>query len=734
MRVLERLTMENLRKNKRRTIVTIVGVTLASALILAVAGMVTSFQQMMVNFAKADTGDYHDMYENVRAEDLKYIANHMEVESVFYSEPVSAKNIGDEEIFDLFQSSYLHEPYEQEWYEKITDLEPKAGKSYNVFVRYRDPTAYTDVEDNILATLMDESGLDINVRTNSELLRYEGMVMSDAALAALYSLAGIVIAIIVVTSIFVIRNSFSISATERAKQFGMLASVGATPRQIRHSVLFEGLVIATVSIPIGILLGVAATAILTGVVNLLLDGILFEDVRVAFNMPAWVFLVAILLSLITVLLASLMPAIRAGRMSPIEAIRGSQDLKIKAKKLHSPRIVHKVFGIGGVIAYKNIKRSRKKYRTTVASIVLSVATFVGLSSFMGYAMKTTDLQFGDVDFDLAVVNAPREMNDELVKHFGLEDYALYWPASTTEATINLMSQSAFENYAKSLGIKADDYNKVAIMSDYALVIKEDGRYVRERVYQTTEGEKYQAEIVTKADDFGKYDEKDLVTVEIPITKVTETAPLAFGSGQTPAIFVSENYYQRNKLHPSEWSSFFVGEIDNADEVAEYAEQLRERNPDYEVSTIQNVGEIMGQQQRLYLLIAIFLYGFVIVVMLIGITNIFNTITTNIALRSKEFAMLKSVGMTTKEFNRMVRLESLMYSSKALLIGLPLGLLISYGFYRSFASAVDFGFIVPWSAMFIAVFAVALLIWAIMTYSVRQVEKQNIIETIRDENI
>ena len=144
--------------------------------------------------------------------------------------------------------------------------------------------------------------------------------------------------------------------------------------------------------------------------------------------------------------------------------------------------------------------------------------------------------------------------------------------------------------------------------------------------------------------------------------------------------------------------------------------------------------MMAQQQRMYLVIAIFLYGFVIVVMLIGVTNIFNTITTNIALRSKEFAMLKSVGMTTKEFNRMVRLESLMYSGKALVIGLPIGLLISYGFYRAIANTVDFGFIIPWGPMAIAVLAVAALIWAIMTYSVRQVEKQNIIETIRDENV
>ena len=75
-----------------------------------------------------------------------------------------------------------------------------------------------------------------------------------------------------------------------------------------------------------------------------------------------------------------------------------------------------------------------------------------------------------------------------------------------------------------------------------------------------------------------------------------------------------------------------------------------------------------------LLIQIFVYGFILVISLIGLTNIFNTITTNMRLRSKEFAMLRSVGMTNREFNRMVRLESLFYAVKALLIGIPLGVL------------------------------------------------------------
>lgn len=738
MKVLQRLTVENLQKNKRRTIVTIIGVMLASALMLAVAGMVTSFQQMMISYTKARTGDYHDMYEDVPAEDLKYIENNAQVESYFYSEPITQEGL-DEEEYLAYHEAYLHLPYPQKYYERLDEIsEQKAGEKgekYNIFVRYKEPEKYSEIANNILDTIMTESGIDVNVRTNGDLLRYEAMVMADTALGTLYWLAAIVIAIIVVTSVFVIRNSFSISATERARQFGMLASIGATPRQIRHSVIFEGLVIAVIGIPLGIILGSLATVVLVGVVNYLLDGMIVEDSKVVFSMPLWIFLVTIALSLLTVVLASLMPAIRAARMSPIEAIRGNQDTKIKAKKLHSSKLVHRLFGIGGVIADKNIKRSRKKYRTTVISIVLSVATFVGLSSFMMYGQKSMAVQFQDAGFDFAIQNAPRELCDEVVERFGIKDYGYYWAAKVTTANVVFVDQETFEEFAKSLNIIAKDYNKVAIMDDYGLNRNDSGVYVMERDSNAKEGETYAVEVYREQKKDGTVDETTFSTVEIPITKITDNAPLGFDAPGMMGIYVAENYYLREQLQPqTQFTSLYAKDLEDVKGATEYTENLIETKPEYESAFVYNVEEMLSQQRRLYLLIAIFLYGFVIVVMLIGITNIFNTITTSIALRSKEFAMLKSVGMTSKEFNRMVRLESLIYSGKALLIGLPIGVLISYGFYRAIANSIDFGFMMPWSAIVIAILAVGALIWTIMTYSVRQVEKQNIIETIRDENI
>lgn len=740
MKVLEKLTVASLRENKRRTLVTVLGVMLSSALILAVVGMVTSIQKMMIDWTVADVGDYHDMYESVPVEDLKYIEENVHIAKYFYSPPLTEKELGEE--FETYQL-YQHIPYGTSQYQALAALPAEAKGKYNIYVRYDHPKSYEEVRNNILETLSTNGAGDINVRTNKELLRYEG-VMGDTVLTALYGLATIVIGIIVVTSVFVIRNSFSISATERARQFGMLASVGATPRQIRHNVLFEGLIIALCGIPLGIVLGVVAVLILVAVMNVLLSGMMVTSV--SFSMPFWIFPLTIALSFITVLLSSLMPAIRAGKISPIDAIRGNNDTKIKAKKLHTPGFVRSFWGVGGVIAYKNLKRSRKKYRTTVISIVLSVATFVGLSSFISYGEKAAGTMYADSGIDLVVSGADTDFYRQLVERFNLKDYVYYQNTNALDANLILVNQEYFEQFAQSVGVKAQDYNNVTILNDLGMVSEAPGQYRVEHMYPDLhEGDSLESELYIRSDEdatetstgshiehFSPQDEPQ--RIKIPITKLTDQRPLGLDNYHGAITLASENYYLRDQLTvDSDTYQLFAKNVPDIKAVISYLDEV-EATGKYQRFYYQDVKETEAQSRRIYLLISIFLYGFVAVVTLIGVTNIFNTITTNIALRAKEFAMLRSVGMTDHEFKHMVRLESIMYTGKALLIGLPIGLLLSYGIYKSVAEAMDFGYIFPWPAVVISIMAVGILIGAIMRYSVKQVEKQNIIETIRADNV
>lgn len=217
--------------------------------------------------------------------------------------------------------------------------------------------------------------------------------------------------------------------------------------------------------------------------------------------------------------------------------------------------------------------------------------------------------------------------------------------------------------------------------------------------------------------------------QIELAKTTDKVPMGF-EGKTTAgyIIVSDEWIQqKSDYYLSNGIELYIN-CNNSDVLEENIKKI-DKN-----INITNIDSYIREQKAMWIVIAIFLYGFITVISLIGVTNIFNTITTNMNLRSKEFANLKSIGMTTKEFNKMIRLESIFYGTKSLLIGIPIGLGLSYLMFKAFGESVDFGFIFPVSGVLISIIAVFVLIISIMKYSLNKINKQNIIETIRKDNI
>ncbi len=719
MSVLSKLTFENLKQNKRRTIFTIIGVALASALMFAVAGMVTSLHQTMINEVKITIGDYHEIYENVPEDGLKYIENNANVKDFEYKGELS---FVDDDLAEYY-ANYLNYAYRAASINFDNDTIDRS----RIFVHYKDIRESDKTREIILETIKNEIGAEINYRTNDDLIKLEGGLSEDI-FSTISTIALIVILIIIVTSVFAIRNSFSISATERMRQFGMLSSVGATKHQIRKSVMLEGTMIWLVAMPLGIILGLVATAILVATVTILIGESLSAEM--VFSVPLWVFPVVIILSYITVTLSTLSPAIRAAKMSPVEAIRGNREVKIKPKKIRTSKIVRKLFGVGGVIADKNLKRAKRKYRTTVVSIVLSVATFIGLSTFMNQAFGGIGLFFQHVEYDVTVATVNPEIFNEIQDKFEIKQMAYYTntrnEAMGGGAEILVTNEEYFKDFAKGLGIK-DNLDEIAILQDY--VFRNEGN---KRVL------KHSTDI--KAGEFAEIKSMDKSrTEEVKIAAVVEKDPLGLELIEMPVLMVTENFAKNHHLELMPYSNDrprynMFAETEKSAEIIEFIDEEAKEDERYAGVFTQNVSETLKMMNNLYLLVAIFLYGFIAVITLIGMTNVFNTISANIALRSSEFASLKSIGMTTKEFNRMIRLESLMYSLKALIIGVPLGLGLSWLFYKAMSSEYDLGYIFPIDSIIIAILAVAILIFVVMKYSVSLVSKQNIIETIRSDTV
>ena len=856
MDILKKFTKKNLKLNKKRTIVTIIGIMLSTALICAVAGMVSSTQKTLANAMRADHGNYHMRFENVPAEELKFIEENVNVESYFLTKNVGyaklegsinpgkpylflmefdrnalqnssfkivegrlpenenevvisqhiidnggvelkvgdtlSLDVGTRRLVDdgsvLSQSNpYLGEEESQEenLQEEITDTEHKTytivgiieRPSYeledyqapgytiitysdninntdvaNISVLFNNVGDYEETTEQIVNTVKEDTGVDISTVANVNVIRFDGG-LSENTMNVLYGIAGVIIVIIVVSSVFVIRNSFAISVAEKTKQYGMLASVGATKKQIRKTVLLEGTYIGAIAIPLGILCGIIAIVVLLWIVNYLI-GDMMGGVVFIYNVPLLPILLSIVISAITIYLSCIIPAIRASRISPIEAIRGNEDIKIKAKKIKTSKLTKKIFGIGGVIASKNLKRNKKKYRTTVISLVVSIAIFISLSSFLDYGKRAVGLYYTDMKYNVDVYNGDIELYNEIAQLNNIDDYSYSF---TTSAIIDIekygseygkeisninrtyyeeaereteyqdtiavimFSNDYFKKFIKELGLNENDYKNIAILEDDEFEYNEDGTSVLRNYYNIKEGE-----IIT----INLNGEERQVT----IAKRSDQRPMGFeGSYATGGwIFVSEDFME-DKDNEIISTGMYINSSD-ASQLERDINNIIADNDSYKNVHITNLAEFADQERRILLLVSIFLYGFITVITLIGVTNIFNTITTNMILRSKEFANLKSIGMTTKEFNKMIRLESLLYGLKSLLIGIPIGLLGSFCIYQAFKNSVDFGYMIPWVSILISIIFVFIIVGATMKYSLSKINKQNIIETIRQDNI
>ena len=862
MNILNKLTIKNLKLNKKRTIVTIIGIILSVALICAVASMVSSFRESLIRFEINRDGNFHYEFSNVDSKTLKEIKNNRNFEKIYISKNVgylkldNSKNedkpyayliavnkitmsnvslnliegrfpsndkeiviprhlktngrvdykVGDtitlylgdrvsdgytlnqnnpyhkdEETFDIKDTktfkivgiierpSTIIENYSAPGYTFITYLnDNNYSGEYNVYLRYTkealknryeitakllnvDPIKYkkymTDL-DSLKESEIDEVEEKI-VKTphimNGCLISLETMSLKDSTMKVLYILSTIVIIIIIVSSVFCIKNSFDISITEKTKQYGMFRSIGATSKQIKKNVLYEAFILGIIGIPLGILSGLFASWILIKVCNYYLYGTL-NGITLVFSTSFIAILISILLGSITIYFSALKSARRASKLSPMVAIRNSEDIKIKSKKLRTPKYIKSLFGVGGVISYKNLKRNKKKYRTTVISIVISVSVFIGLYYFMNMAFSILDLEVGSSDANIQLIigdnSKDKENNlNKIEQIFNLDnierisfqkrllgeiiDKTLYTKefnkligTNGTKISIFAIGDSEYKTYVKSLGLNYSDVKNTGILINNSFAYDENSK----------------KDVEISVLNIKKNDKVDIkinnITHQIKISEITKERPFGFSNTYSSGfIIVSDEYLKELD------SNFNYGWIlirsNNADLLQSNIEKIL-GDIDYNLdNTDKNYRIVKG----VYTLMAIFLYGFITVITLIGITNIFNTITTNINLRRGEFAILKSVGMTSHEFNRLINLETIFYSLKSLLIGIPLGVGISYLIYIAFSEGSrEFQYEFPFGGVFISILAVFILVFIIMNYSIKKVNKQNIIEDIRNENI
>lgn len=581
----------------------------------------------------------------------------------------------------------------------------------------------------------------------------------------------------------------------------MLASVGATRRQIKSSVKTEAAMLGVVGIPVGTMSGILASLILVKVVNALSAGWL--NVALSFHTSLPALILAVILSIATIYFSATGSARRAAKVTPLEAIRNTKEIKIKSAKLKTPAIIGRIWGIGGVISYKNIKRNNKKYRTTVTSIVICSVTFIVISYFMSMAFSVVGMSYASADYNIGInMSCKKDIDIEKFSKLlsgieGAEDYLVGagydFDVSKPEYTkeygeycrqlyddsedvsqmflITVLDDKSYDKYASDAGIKNaaagailvnkctfDVYNENS--SKYAKKEMELYKYKAGdtiecgyNVYDDASSDDNAVEGGTESsteDNSGYVDEETInngvrKTVDVTIAGVTDKVPIGYKGYSNTLLFMNQKGFESlwgdgkngNEIKPgyASYSAYVVAE--NADEYQDTFEKETEGNPEYSQISfyVSNLDKQMRDEKSLFTLLGVFAYGLIVVIALIGITNIINTLSTGMELRSREFATLRSIGMTDKQFVGMVRLESVFISVKALVIGVPLGILISY-LLCVMMNRMDDAIIYepPYKAIILCIVVVIMLIYAIMKLSMTKLRHNNIIETIKNENL
>ena len=908
MNVFNKVTLESLKKNRTRTVVTIIGIMLSAAMICASTTLVSSMQNFVLRCEIYSSGDWHGAVYDAAYKDYEDIRDSDRVSSAAYAQVLGYAKIdsanerkpylyvlggdvasgyfktmpvhlilgtlpkdsteiilpehltsngkvnyklGDTVTLDVgdrtLDGRRLGQDTPVYTYDSETQVEIMSGerlentepRTYTVVGIYERPTfedysapGYTaltaaDTESADQAPIhcyfklhkpagvydfMKEMGYTQEYRYayNTKVLLYSGTAPFDSFLTAFYSLAAIIIALIVFGSVSLIYNAFSISVSERTRQFGLLSSVGATRKQLRRMVLFEALAVSIVGIPLGILVGIGGI----GITLLLIGDKFFSIVRVDIPMRLCVswqaVVIAAVIALVTVLISAWIPSKRATRVSAVEAIRQSMDIKVSGRPVRTSKLAYKLFGLPGVLAGKHYKRNRKKYRTTVVSLFMSIVLFVSAAAFTDYMMESAEGGLASDQFDLIYAaesdassamtpdvllellfseqnvtggtytkkqflqgdisreyvtamfadrfsNLGMESEDRAPKELGISGY-LYFVA---DAEFNRLlekynlKEADYYDRGNPLGIALDrniefdrrleKYVTLDTLKGDGCVIEGlyyveiDGYYRKDSridengnkvvLYQSRDNENDIIEL-PYGESFAKYTLRSEKTIEEAPFFVSRSTPVAINMIYPYSML--ESVVPEAALNQFRNTEYFLTSSNHTASFENLATVLTENGLssrqlfDYAANAETN--------RNVVTIIRVFAYGFIVLISLIAAANVFNTISTNISLRRREFAMLKSVGMTQKGFRRMMNYECLLYGSKALLLGLLVSCGITYLIYRAVTTAYETSFHLPWAAIGIAVLSVFLVVFATMMYSMNKVKKDDPIDALKNENL
>lgn len=854
MNIFNKITLQSMKKNRTRTLVTILGVLLSSAMIAAVATFALSLQHYMVKGAEQKYGGWQVAFQDTTPDFAKKQETNTAVEKtatfedIGYGKLEGGKNPNKPYLFvaGFNQQTYgslpikllsgrlpksseevvipahiaanggvrysigdtlsirlgerkkgtrrltQNDTYDQEKKnnESLTDttlrnfkvvgicerpgFEEKGAPGYTVitlgnneeksdpislFVTLKHPRKARSFARNVAGNTP--------YTLNDEVLRFIGASDDKVFNMLLYSIGVILIALIMVGSIFLIYNSFTISLNERMHQFGILASIGATPKQLRNSVLFEGLCIGAVGIPLGTLVGLLSIQIVITIVAKNFRNILYANIPLTVTLSVPILLAAAAVSLITILISAYIPAKKAARTPVMESIRQSNEVKISPKDMKMNTFSERLYGLEGMLALKNFKRNKKRYRTIVLSLALSVILFVSARSFASNMQESSKHMVAQSDYDIVLTSS--ELPEQELLHLYKKLQKVEGVTTSSYQAIGqynsrVKAQDLSKAYLKGKDATSEDSKEVPLdmqfLEDhaYARFVKSlhlpiadytgsNGKLIavaKQRI-EGAEGEDTLTDLFSKKELLlaiapqiqGKPAWDQSQTVPVTFTDTYQADPLPKQSvDKKPYVFMVIAPYQRRAQFSPTGADPTMGLTFLSDNPGRSATEMKTIIDQEGITAnydLYNVREIFEQNRNIIFVVNLFSSVFVVMIALIAIANVFNTISTNIKLRRRELAMLRSIGMGDRDFTKMMLYECAFYGWRALLLGVPVASLLSWVIYKGMSKGgAEISFQFPWGALMISILGVFLIVVITMLYAVKKIKKETIIEALRDD--
>ncbi len=589
--------------------------------------------------------------------------------------------------------------------------------------------------------------------------------MGDAY-TQLFTLMAIALLIVVATSVILIYNAFGMSLAEMIRYLGMLASVGATKAQKKASVYFEGMVLGLIGIPLGILAGIAGAAVTLSVLG---RRIMESDMIVGAEgmkgdipviVDPYVVLAIVVISAVTIYISALVPAIKASKIMPLDALRQTNTIKLKAGKFKVNPVIRKIFGYEGELAYKNIKRNGLKGSVIIFSMAISIIMFLTIDFFDNTFMKLNKYEL-DLPFNIYVscgLDEKDRLKEELealpeIERVVAADYVAYLfkqpedepdvvPANNSFLNKDCLTddyKTLFDNLDEAMVVLVDDadFDKLLEANGLSTDVyygKELRGVILDSYLHTENGKPVFNEKMIGQKLF--YDDPDNNPPAIEVGGIVKYKKDCYVCNLVPKntvdVFVPVSlYYEKACKHiDKETLSYTYGVFATGHE-----EGLASKISDittsggYSNCVIHDLSKVRDAMDTVSLMLKTAMYGFTILLTLIAIANIVNTISTAVHMRRQEFAMFRSVGMEQTGIKKMLLLETILYGLRALAIGIPVSILLSFLMYQTIETRV-FAFEPNYLMYLIMVSAVFAIIGLSMLLSASRISDDSIIEALK----